>query len=927
MLVFWGCSSQKNNATNRALQNLSARYNYIYNANVLLETYQENLRETYKDDFDNILPVYIAPEPIDFLSSEANPISVPELEEINKKAQAIISDKSLSNYLDEAYTFLGKTNFYQGNYFTAIEFFDYLTRAYKKDKNVVLTALNWKSRSLMQLKNYTAATKIVDTVTLTLDSVKRQKADAFATLAQLNIYAKDYKKAINYLERAIKETNKIESRTRWPFILAQLYEYEKDYNPSLRYYTMVENSNAPFEMYFNAKLSKLRIYDIQKDQGTNRKKQLLSLLKDDKNIDYTDKIYYEVAQDYYDDKAYIKAEEYYKLSAANSTSNLYQKGISYLKIADLNFKDLRNYAKAKLYYDSATITLPKKYPNYETVAKKAKNLEYLTKRLDIIAEQDTLQMLANLPLQERERKIESMFAEKSANKTANSKTTKNKIDKQQTISTFYFANNTVVAQGLTDFKKKWGNRPFEDNWRQSVKPAALIAQQTQNTTAKNAGDSLLNDVSTKDSVAIYKEKLPLTSEKIEQSDQKIVDAYYEIANFYQQELNDQEEAIKTYELLLSRFPENNHLAAIYYSLYLDYLKPDKEKSDYYKNLIFEKFPESIYANTILDPNYSAKKNNLDAQINSIYNEVFTKYEQKDFASVVNQATEINQLYPANNLKAQFDYLKAIAIGRTNSVSFLLAAFDEIITKYPEDKLITPLVKDHLTYINAHLNSFKIRKIALVDFDPTEPRFIGQQENVASNLPAQENKPTTETNKPEAAVVKEVLPIKLVTEKQIPAAVVTAPTKSEAVEKDAEPRKTETKIAPVIDNSTKPVLLDNLFSKAESSLYYYVIAISDASASVSSSRFGIGQFNRGNFTGAGLSHQLLELDEDQLIYVGDFETLKDVKNYNESINQQLLRIMKIPAQSYKTFYISTENLAKIKNRETLNRYIEFFKINY
>lgn len=927
MLVFWGCSSQKNNATNRALQNLSARYNYIYNANVLLETYQENLRETHKDNFDDILPVYIAPEPIDYLSTDANPISVLELDEINKKAQAIISDKSLSNYIDEAYTFLGKTNFYQGNYFTAIEFFDYLTRAYKKDKNIVLTALNWKSRSLMQLKSYTAATKVLDSVTLTLDSVKTQKAEAFATLAQLNIYAKEYKKAIIFLEKAIKETNKIESRTRWPFILAQLYELEKDYNPSLKYYTMIENSNATFEMYFNAKLSKLRIYDIQKDQSSNRKKQLLSLLKDDKNTDYTDKIYYEVAQDYYEDKAYIKAEEYYKLSAANSTTNLYQKGISYLKIADLNFKDLRNYAKAKLYYDSAATTLPKKHPNYEAVDKKAKNLEYLTQRLDLIAEQDTLQMLANLPLQERDRKIESMFAEKSANKTANLKTTKNKVEKQQVVSTFYFANNTVVALGLTDFKKKWGNRPLEDNWRQSVKPAALIAQQTQNTTAKNAGDSLLNNVSAKDSVAIYKEKLPLTADKLEQSNQKIIDAYYEIANFYQQELDDQEEAVKTYELLLSRFPKNNHLAAIFYSLYLDYLKPDKEKSDYYKNLIFEKFPESIYANTILDPNFSAKQNTLDAQINTIYNAVFTKYEQKDFASVINQAKEINQLYPANNLKVQFDYLKAIAIGRTNSVSFLLAAFDEIITKYPEDKLITPLVKDHVAYINGHLNSFKLRKIALIDFDPTEPRFIGQQENLAIHLPSQENKTTTETNKPELAVAKEVLPIKLVTEKPIPTAVVAEPTKNEALKKEAELAKTETKIAPIVENTNKPMIVDKLFSKAESNVYYYVIAISDASASVSSSRFGIGQFNRGNFTGAGLSHQLLELDEDQLIYVGDFETLKDVKNYNESINQQLTRVMKIPAQSYKTFYISKENLDKIKNRDTLNRYIEFFKINY
>jgi hypothetical protein len=124
---------------------------------------------------------------------------------------------------------------------------------------------------------------------------------------------------------------------------------------------------------------------------------------------------------------------------------------------------------------------------------------------------------------------------------------------------------------------------------------------------------------------------------------------------------------------------------------------------------------------------------------------------------------------------------------------------------------------------------------------------------------------------------------------------------------------------------KPV--DNLFSKAESNTYYYVINVSDVTVSLSSSRFGVGQFNRGNFSGTGLKHQLQELDEDQLIYVGDFGNLVDVKEYADGITPQLPRIMKVPAAKYTGFYISKENFEKIKNRETLNRYIEFFRNNY
>ena len=117
LAIFFGCSTQKNNATNRGLQNLSARYNYIYNSNVLLDTYQETISQSHRDSYDNFLAVYIAPEPIDYSSTAPAPAANKDLDEITQKAQTIVADKGLSNYVDEAYILLGKTNFYRGNYF------------------------------------------------------------------------------------------------------------------------------------------------------------------------------------------------------------------------------------------------------------------------------------------------------------------------------------------------------------------------------------------------------------------------------------------------------------------------------------------------------------------------------------------------------------------------------------------------------------------------------------------------------------------------------------------------------------------------------------------------------------------------------------------------------------------------------------------
>lgn len=919
---FYSCSTQKDNATNRGLQNLSARYNYIYNSNVLLDTYQENLSQTHKDNYDNFLSVYIAPEPIDYSITTTTTGNSKDLDEITRKAQTIVAEKGLSNYVDDAYILLGKTNFYRGNFFTAVEYFDYTARAYKKDNDVFLNGLNWKARSLMQLNNYNAALKVLDSVVLILDTVKSEKAEPLATLAQMSINQLNYKKAIFYLEEAIKESNKIQSRTRWPFILAQLYEHEKEYDASLKYYTRVENSNAPFEMYFNAKLSKIRIYDFLNDQSSDRKTALLKLLKDDKNLDYTDQIYYEVAEDYLGDKDYTKAEEYYKLSIAKSLVNPYQKGVSYLKLADLYFKDLGNYVNAKLYYDSAANILPKNYQGYEGIVKKAQNLEYLTQRYQTIAKQDSLQLFAKMPEQAREKALNELFEPKIVpiveDKKVNSGRTaldRNNNNRSQGNGKFYFSNTSAVSNGFSDFKKRWGNRVLEDNWRQSLKSSAQVNRENQTAAIGNLPTTAIENtasVNKEEQIKAYTLLLPLTAEQMVKSDQQIIDAYFEIASFYQQVLGDEAEATKVYEILLARYPQNNHLDAIYYSLYLDYAKTDKAKSESYKNMVLAKFPSSVYAKTILDPNFSAKQNALDVEVNRIYNVVFDNYEKKEFPKVINGVNEVNQRFPGNSLQAQYEYLKAISIGRTQHVDSLIIAFEKIVTTNPNDALITPLVKDHLAYINANLASYKSRSIALIDFDGAEPRFIKPRDNiVVATNPIVKKEPVKIPVEPEP---KKVLP-----ETVIPA-VTQAVTVPVATKQPDTP--IVVKINPV---SAKPV--DNLFSKAESNTYYYVINVSDVTVSVSSSRFGVGQFNRGNFSGTGLKHQLQELDEDQLIYVGDFGNLVDVKEYADGITPQLPRIMKVPASKYTGFYISKENFEKIKNRETLNRYIEFFRNNY
>jgi TolA-binding protein len=902
-----GCITPKDTSISRKMQNLTARYNYIYNSNVLLTEHNEALAQSYADNYEKVLPVYLDPEP------QVNLVLTPaaankQLDDVIFKGQTIINDKSFSNYIDDAYMLLGKANYLKGNFFIALEYFDYTAKTNSTNLKTFIMALNWKARSQMELNNMVFADKILDTMLRAADQLKKDLAEPLATTAQMRIYQKRNKEAILLLTSAIERSTEKQQSIRWRFILAQLQEKENNLQDAYANFTKVEKSNAPFEMYFHANLNRIKLKALLGGEKLNREQQLVALLRDDKNFDYTDQIYYQVGELFSAQGNFVKAEENYQKSIKSSVKNQNQKALSYLRIADLNFKEFSNYIKAKLYYDSTVLVLPKNFPDYDNIVKKANNLQYLTDRYTIISKEDTLQAIAKLPVSERESKIKAYLAPKveltnnvpSLNQYLNDLASPNQTLNTPATgagNTFYFSNSAAISSGFGDFKKRWGNRPFEDNWRQSVKTSSqetnrvLAGDKIANGIAGNAGtDSQTTNAQTSLEKQ-YLDALPINDSLLTKSNQKIIDAYFEIAGFYQQELNDKTEANKIYLELLKRFPNNNHLPAIYYSLYLNYKGVDQAKSEEYKQLVLSKYPETNYAKTILDPAYSEKQNQIENINNGNYNSVFENYAKKDYATVIDQSSASIKNFPNNALAPQYAYLKAIAVGRTSKVDALLAEFNSILTQYPNDLIITPLVRDHLKYIEANLNEFKLRTVALVDFDTNEPRFVNQAKPASIAQAA--------TNK-DINAAAEVKPIDKTTVK--------------AADKP-------------LDQKTEVIKPNSIFSTATSNTYYFVIDVADASLTLSSSRFGLGQFNRGNYPDNDLAHKLVELDNDQLIYVTSFVDLEDAKIYEESIKAQLKNIMKVPVNVYKSFIISKENFEKLTDRNRISEYLEFYKNNY
>jgi len=941
------------------MQNLTSQYNIIYNANEILRQKQQTYAGTYIDRYANLLSVYQ-----DTVARSGTPDK--DLDAVIFRANTIINEKEQSKYIGTAYLIMGKANYLDGRYFDAVELFSYVIRSFPAEIKLTQEAYAWKVRALLYLNNEKEAGGALDSAFLDIDPKKKQKhlpAEIYAAALQYNINTKNYVDAEVNAKKAISYTNNGTEKLRWTFILGQLQELNRENDNALDSYNRIVKSNASFEMAFNANLNRIRIQEMRNGVKVNRIDLLLSLLKDENNIDFNDQIYFQVAEIYAANKDIPNALKYYRISANSSLKNQNQKGLAYLRIADIDFNNRADYVNAKKYYDSTLVSLSPNYPGYQSIQKKSDNLQVLVEKLQIIAREDTLQNLAKLDEATRTKAIDSLvnayiLRQQSmaasgtnggfGNTGSAAAGANNPFDKAPasptgraaTGSSFYFYNATAVSQGYTDFKRKWGDRKLADNWRRAAKntDANAIAgnQANQPTGAVSDPDALpadmrksQNDVSAGNYRQQLMRDLPTTAALLEQSDARIYNAYLDIANFYRDILEEKKEAIINYELLLARYPNDQNKAPIYYSLYRLYSNIDADKSTDYKNRVLRQYPESIYAKVIIDPDYSKKLGDKDAQLTDAYNKVYDLYSRKNFTQVIISADSLLNQYPANKYAAQIYYLRTISSGHLEKITPFRAQLEFITNTYPDDQLITPLARQHLAYVNANLPELTNQPFAIMSTDtgalftpPVEYQkdaVFNRNRQFAAIIEKPVEKPVEKPAEPDKKT--ETPPI--VSPPAAPPATQTADSaaiaKAPVVAKPVDTANRQIAVAP------SPKKISTLFNERDSTEYYFVVNVSTGTTDLSSSRFGIGQYNRINYAANSIRHQLKNAGPDnQLIYVGQFGSLENAKKYARSIIPLMPQIMKVPASKYSFFIVTKENLDKLANKKLLDDYIDYYQ---
>src|SRR5690554_6319193 len=305
--------------------------------------------------------------------------------------------------------------------------------------------------------------------------------------AMMALEKDDHKTAIEQLEIALSKARKKEDKARLSFILGQLYQAQND-SKARAYYTMSIKKNAPFEMSFNAKINRSVVSDLDNDEMI---KELKKLAKEERYLEFRDQIYFAMSKVELNRQDRKMAKYYLSQSVFFSLNNPRQKGVSYEKLGDLSYEE-KNYVYAQRYYDSSSQVIPETYFNAEVIKNKADKLATLVRDIDIVAFEDSVQMIAlmndsdrdkfikdvikQLQKEEQERKEREALRAEQLRKLQQTYAEQN----QKPGSKWYFSNPKAMQEGLDDFKRIWGQRENEDYWRLSNKPARIAMSFIEN---------------------------------------------------------------------------------------------------------------------------------------------------------------------------------------------------------------------------------------------------------------------------------------------------------------------------------------------------------------------------------------------------------------------------------------------------------------
>ena len=685
VILFLGCSTQKNKTLNKRYHSTVSTFNVLFNGNESIKEGKESFLKSYQEDFWEILPV----EPIE---STDKIITVDGLEnksflKAEEKAAKAIQKHSMliggvqyNPKTQDAYLMLGRARYLDQRYVQAIDAFN---QVYKLniENEVWKRSVIWKARSNIRLEQELVAVELLQELLKNKKNSSEIVAKAYSVLSMAYLKLNKTNEALKTLEIAQRNTKDKNHKARLLYIKGQLYEKQNEIDSAKNSFNKILNFKRKISrnIYINAKVKAL-LYS----ESLNSKKEFLKLIKNEENKPYLDKIYYNYSKLLFSTGSVAMAKNFLNMSIKENPADKKLKSKAYIKFSELNFNDT-NFLTAGRYLDSTLQVLDKKSKEFWFYERQKKGIQKVVDLEENLIFYDSLIRLSSYDKKKLDEILKSISTE---NKQQSEKSSSNEVRQDRVFkkTNFYFYNDKIVAFGIKSFKSVWGNRERNTYWR-SEKSILKNNISSDNTANEEGSNKPVSENETQ-FLELYKD-IPFSEFKKDSLNNLIDLSKLELAELYTLKYKNYKLGETVLTQYLSKDPNSNRATKAKYLLYKLYKIQNNEKYIKIKEDIIASDSLSRFAKILLkDPDMLMDENKSLALRDSLAK----MFNNQDFEKIIKSVDLNIDIVEKEEIKVDLELLRAQSYGRLEGIEKYTELLKEISKKYLENKTAIDLNK-------------------------------------------------------------------------------------------------------------------------------------------------------------------------------------------------------------------------------------------
>ena len=934
----------------RAYQNTVSQFNFLFHAAISLEEIIQKARDLHEDDYTELLPFYdydlsiTAKESIDSIIYRCN-------------ANIVLHDLR-SNYVDDAYLLLAKSYLFHKNFDTAASILQFINYSFfeKEDgadlpigsninksgkfsiaspennrawenKNVRNESMIWQARNYFEAGEINEGISLLQLLKTDAGFPKRLQPFLYEQLAYGYYLTGMNDSAANYLIKGLDNAQDPLTKARWSFLIAQLYEKEQKIDLAYNWYKKAGAivSNPVIAVY-----ASIYMASIDANRGKKSWESLANalerMIKKDKYAAFADIIYYEMAQLALRNQAVAKANQWLIASIQKNEKNTKLKQKTLVQLGALNYK-IDQFSVAKIAYENLNDLL-KTFPNYDQITLRKKWIDKIADLNELIKNEDSLQFIYAAPAllqaqmakqwQKRIALIKSLEKDlfTDPNKKTDESVNVNKNNqannpgysfgnafattttKQDVKSDFYFDNPQNVSMGVTNFIKKWGDRPNVDNWRRKT-----TIQLAKTSPAKTNIDSVQKNIplnpkvvenaklvgnkknkttlQTQDSTDQLTIQLIQTESDLKQSQISWNKNSLSIAKIFLYELNDFEKALPRYQAVIQNDIEPATTESALLDLASHYMHIGQSTtSDSLIAIITRQFPEGIYVQK-----KQAKENldRIDKNSAEAYKAAYFLAQIGDWEQFGAQMDSVQKQFKGTKWNTPYQFLKVKMHAQLGKDSLAIEYCNQIIAQNKSES-----IKARAKNIITEINNRKVTEAYLAALKIVQPtKVVNTKEETIVQSKAPINKLKTDSNFKSSPNLKMA-------------------------------------VNPKIDSTLSNAIANQItFTNDSLEQHYIALQTMNVSAAfVKEIQNAFKDFNTETFRQLNLTVTYVQFtDQSHIVWIGPFTNASDGLAYINKVKPRLSTeiISFIAKNQYDLILIGKSNILLINNQEQLDQY--------